>query len=283
MPLTGLESYYRPVDLQSALDLVRTSGPGARFMAAGTDLVLHGGDEITTLIDLAGLDLSYVEERDAGIGIGAMTTLTAVLEHPALTAYLGGLVPEVLRTIGSPMLRNVATAGGNLIRRQPWSDLVPLFLALGATIRHFDGTEHEAALSSLYERSGHRPDDILIEVILPSYGAGAAAAFEKFTRSAVDIALLNCAVWISIDEGRCTTARVYVGATPRPAAAIPSVAGYLEGKELDQQVIAEAARLGATDVATGDDRRASAAYRTHLVEVGIRRCLTRIVKGLEAS
>ncbi len=283
MPLTGLESYHRPVDLQLAVDLIRTSGPGARLMAAGTDLVLHGGDEITTLVDLSGLNLAYVEVGDTRIAIGAMTTLTDVLEHPALATYLGGLIPGVLRTVGSPMLRNAATLGGNLVRRQPWSDLVPLFLALGATIRHFDGTEHHAALSSFYERPGHRPDDILLEVVVPSYGVGVAAAFEKFTRSAVDIALLNCAVWVSADRGTCTTARIYVGATPRPAVDATSVAGYLEGKKLDQRVIAEAARLGATDVTTGDDRRASATYRTHLVEVGIRRCLTRIVRSLEAS
>jgi CO/xanthine dehydrogenase FAD-binding subunit len=246
-------------------------------------VVLHGTHEITALVDLSGLDLAYIEERDNGVAIGAMTTLADLMEHPGLADYLGGIVPMVLRKIGSPLLRNLATVGGNLVRRQPWSDLVPLFLALDVTVRNFDGAEHETQLGELYEQSGHRTDDILVEVALPAYGQGVAAAFEKFSRSAVDIAVLNCAVLVRMERGCCVEARVFVGGTPRSAAAVPAVVELLTGRVLDEEAISEAARIAAAEVPTGDDRRASAAYRTHLVEVGIGRCLRRIVSELEAE
>lgn len=252
-------------------------------MAAGTDLVLHGGDEITTLIDLSDLNLAYVEQRDTGIAIGAMTPLSDLLNHSALATYLGGLIPAVLRTVGSPMLRNVATVGGNLIRRQPWSDVVPLFLALGANARHFDGTEHEETLAEFYGRPGHSPEDILTEIVLPAPKPVAAAAFEKFTRSAVDVALLNCAVFIRTKYDRCVEARVYVGGTPRSAAAVPAVVEMLQGSELDDELISEAARIAAAEVPTGNDRRTTASYRTHLVEVGLGRCLRRIAREVRAA
>ncbi len=280
MSLTHLKAYHRPTDLQSAVDLVRSGTPGTRFMAAGTDLVLHGTHEITALVDLSGLDLAYTEERDNDVAIGAMTTLTDLMEHPGLVDYLGGIVPRVLHKIGTPLLRNLATVGGNLVRRQPWSDLVPLFLALDVTVRLFDGAVHETQLGDLYERAGHQADDILVEVVLPAYGPGVAAAFEKFSRSEVDIALLNCAVLIRTELGRCVDSRVFVGGTPRLAAAVPAVVELLTGRELDDRAISEAARIAAAEVPTGDDRRASAAYRTHLVEVGIGRCLRRIVSEL---
>jgi CO/xanthine dehydrogenase FAD-binding subunit len=252
-------------------------------MAAGTDVMLHGTHEITALVDLSGLDLAYVEERDNGVAIGAMTTLTDLMEHPVLAGYLGGIVPAVLRKVGSPLLRNLATVGGNLVRRQPWSDVVPLFLALGATVRHFDGIEHEETLAELYGKPGHSPEDILTEVVLPAQEPVVAAAFEKFSRSAVDIALLNCAAFVRIERGRCVDSRVYVGGTPRSAAAVPAIVEMLRGRELDDEVISEAARIATAEVSTGDDRRASAAYRTHLVGVGIGRCLRQIAREVGAA
>jgi CO/xanthine dehydrogenase FAD-binding subunit len=283
MPLTHLQTYHRPNDLQSAVDLIQAGAPQVRLMAAGTDLVLHGTHEITGLVDLSGLDLSYIEGRDNGIAIGAMTTLTDLMEHPVLNDYLGGIVPAVLRHVGSPLLRNLATIGGNLVRRQPWSDVVPLFLALGATVRHFDGTEHEETLAELYGKPGHTPEDILIEVVLPVPKPTAAAAFEKFTRSVVDIAVLNCVVFVRSEHERCVEARVYVGGTPRSAAAVPAVVEKLQGRSLDDEVISEAAQIAAAEVPTGNDRRTTAAYRTHLVEVGLGRCLRRIAKEVGAA
>jgi CO/xanthine dehydrogenase FAD-binding subunit len=252
-------------------------------MAAGTDLVLHGGDEITTLIDLSDLNLAYVGAQNHDIAIGAMTTLTDLMEHPILAGYLGGIVPTVIRQVGSPLLRNLATVGGSLVRRQPWSDVVPLFLALGATVRHFDGTKHEETLAGFYGRPGHSPGDILTEIVLPAPKPLAVAAFEKFTRSAVDVALLNCAVFIRTKHDQCVEARIYVGGTPRSAAAVPAVVEMLQGRELDDEVISEAARIAAAEVPTGDDRRASAVYRSHLVGVGIGRCLRRIAMEMEAA
>jgi len=281
MQLTHLRSYARPTDLDSAVELLREGGRGTRIMAAGTDLVLSGSDEVTGLVDLGGLDLAYVEERDGAVAIGAMTTLTELLESPAAAAYLDGVVPEMLRRVGTPLLRNVATAGGNLVRRQPWSDVIPLFRTLGASMRLFDGDVRSGPIDDLYTEAAHLTGTILTEIVLPPQPARTAAAFWKFTRSAVDIATLNCAALIQVDEGRCTRARVFVGATPRLAAAVPSAEAALVGTDLSTAAIATAARAAADEVATGDDLRATSAYRTRLVSVGVTRCLETAQRRLE--
>ena len=281
MQLTHLRSYARPTDLDSAIELLREGGRGTRLMAAGTDLVLSGSDEITGLVDLGGLDLVYVEERDGAVAIGAMTTLTELLEHPAAAAYLDGVVPEMLRRVGSPLLRNVATIGGNLVRKQPWSDVIPLFRALGASITLFDGVERSESVDDLYSEVAHLTGTILTEVVLPRQPAGTAAAFWKFTRSAVDIATLNCAALIQAEEGRCVRARIFVGATPRLAAAVPSAAAALVDTDLSTAAVVAAARAAAAEVSTGDDLRATAAYRTRLVTVGVTRCLEHAKHRLE--
>ena len=281
MQLTHLRSYDRPIDLDSAVELLRAGGRGTRLMAAGTDLVLSGSDEITGLVDLGGLDLAYVEERAGAVAIGAMTTLTELLEHPAATGYLDGVVVEMLRRVGSPLLRNVATVGGNLVRKQPWSDVIPLFRALGASVTLFDGDVWSEPIDDLYAEAAHLTGAILAEIALPPQPAGTAAGFWKFTRSAVDIATLNCAALIQTEEGACVRARVFVGATPRLAAAVPSAEAALVDSDLSAAAIATAARAAADEVPTGDDLRATAAYRTRLVSVGVTRCLEDAKRRLE--
>jgi CO/xanthine dehydrogenase FAD-binding subunit len=283
MQLTHLRSYARPTDLDSAVDLLREGGRGTRLMAGGSDLVLSGSNEITGLVDLGGLDLDYVEERDGAAAIGAMTTLTDLLESPVAAAYLDGVVPEMLRQVGSRLLRNVATVGGNLVRKQPWSDLVPLFSALGASITLFDGEERTGSINDLYAEAAHLKGSILTEVVLPRQPAGAAAAFWKFTRSAVDVATLNCAALIQTEDGTCIRARIFVGATPRLAAAVPSAEAALVGTDLSAAAVAAAARAAADDVSTGDDLRATAAHRTRLVPVGVTRCLEDAKRRLEGA
>ena len=283
MQLTHLRSYARPTDLESAVEVLRGGGHGTRLMAAGTDLVLSGSDEITGLVDLGGLDLAYVEERDGAIAIGAMTTLTELLEHPAAAAYLHGVVPEMLRRVGSPLLRNVATIGGNLVRKQPWSDVIPLFRALGASIMIFDGDRRSEPIDHLYAEAAHLTGSILTEVVLPRQPVGTAAAFWKFTRSAVDIATLNCAALTQTEAGRCIRARIFVGAIPRLAAAVPSAEAALVGTDLSVAAVAAAALAASDEVLSGDDLRATAAYRTRLVSVGVTRCLEHAKRRLEGA
>jgi len=276
MSLSNLQSYLRPADLSSALRQVGDGGSGARLMAAGTDLVLHGGEDVTTLIDLDGLGLSYIEQRHDSIAIGAMTTLTDVLEDPVVERYLGGVIPGMMRQVGSPLLRNLATIGGNLMRRHPWSDIIPLFRALGAEVTLFDGELLSRRLDDLYAHPGHLRGSILTEVVLPPPPDNAAAAFRKFARSTVDVAGLNCAAMVQLDDGRCAEVRLLVGGTPRAAERVCAAEDYLVGEELTAATIAGAAAEAAATVDTGDDMRATASYRTHLVGIGTTRCLEEI-------
>jgi CO/xanthine dehydrogenase FAD-binding subunit len=274
MQLAHLQSYERPADLPAAIDALRSGGRGTRLMAAGTDLLLSGSDEITGLVDLGGLGLSSVEDRDGTLVIGAMTTLSDLLAHPAVASYLGGVVARMLERVGTPLLRNAATVGGNLVRRQPWSDVIPLFRALDASVTLFDGDVRTIPIDDLYEQAAHLTGTILTEIVLPRAPHGTGAAFWKFARSEVDIATLNGAAMITTDGNRCSGARIYIGATPRLAVPASGAAAALVGTDLSDDAISDAAGIAAKEIETGNDLRADAAYRTRLVRVGVSRCLT---------
>lgn len=268
-----VNAYLRPKSLEEAIDALKRGGPAARPLAGGIDLVTTASGGPITLVDLQDLDLATIVPRDGGLRLGAMTTLTEAGEHPAVAAYLDGVIPRTLRRVASPLHRNLSTVGGALASARPWSDVIPLFLALGATVTRYDGAETKLPLADLYPVGQALEGAILTQVDLPSPGPGARAAFWKFSRTGFDIALLNCACVLEFDGGRCVAARVVVGATPRLAARVPAAEEALLEKPFGEETIATAARAAQRAETVGEDRRASAAYRRELVYVGVRSCL----------
>lgn len=93
---------------------------GAEFIAGGTDMLqllqetVRRPDEIT---DINALPLSGVtEEADGAIRIGALTRLQDAADAPALRRGCAA-VAESLDVTASPMVRHMATVGGNLLQR----------------------------------------------------------------------------------------------------------------------------------------------------------------------
>lgn len=269
MSLTGITAYLRPGTLEEALALL---GEQAIAVAGGTDIIRHPHLGVTTLVDLGALPLRYLRQ-DRGFAVGAMATLTDMLEHPGLAGHLDGVIATMLRGVGSPLLRNAATIGGHLARGR-YSDIVPVLLALDTTVTLFDGTERTLLLADYYREGLHRGRALITEVGIPPAGADTAAAFVKFTRVAYDFALLNCAVRLRLGgDGRPAECRVAVGETPALAELIVPAADYLLDGPLDDERVDVAASIAAHEIAAQDDQRASAEYRRHLCRVGVRRCL----------
>lgn len=247
-------------------------GEAARLVGGGTDLVLHPPRGLTTLVDMSRLPLGYVEQRDGALVIGATVTLNEMLRHPLLSGFANGVLPLVLGQLGSPALRNAATIGGHLARRR-LSDLAPVLLVLDAHVRCFDGADHAVPLADFYGSRWRERPIVLTELALPDASRELATGFVRFCRSAFDFAILNCAAAVAVEAGRITLARVAVGETPELARRVPEVEDRLLGGALDDGTVDFAARLARRVVATGPDHRASAAYRSQLVETGVRRSL----------
>jgi CO/xanthine dehydrogenase FAD-binding subunit len=267
-----IRSIVRPATLEEAWER-RCSEPGAsRFLAGGIDIVLYVPPTVSTLIDLAPLGIDAVRREGADVVMGAMATLTDVLESPLVGEVAGGFLCDVLRRVASPLQRNVATLGGAAVRAHPWSDVIPALLVLGARLDVFDGKHSTVELSDARAR-GESPSPLVLAVRLPGASRGGRGAFQKFARTGFDVGVLNCACFAIIERGVCRTVRVAVGGTPSVAQRVPRVEEMLTAKPLSAPQIALAAKLAADAVDVRDDRRATGEYRRVLIAVGVRRCL----------
>lgn len=280
MPSLSITGYLRPDTLDDALAALEQGGVA---VSGGTAVILHPPPGTRTLVDVAGVLPSGIEERAGSFRIGAMTTLTAMLEHPGLAAVYDGVLADMLRLVDSPLLRNAATIGGHLGRGR-LSDVIPLLLALDASVTVTDGGEREMSLEDYYSASLHREPVLVTAVRLPARPHHSAAAFHKFSRTHFDLAMLNGAARIVLgDDGDVGEARVVVGETPSLGRRVAEVEEALAGRPLSPEAIAEAAVLARRIVAVETDGRAGADFRAQLVEVVVGRCLTEAAARLRGG
>ena len=278
MPVTQISAYHRPQSLDAAWRLIRDGGNSTRLLGGGTDLVVNCPEDVHELVDLASTGLRYIKAGEdwaqpGEVRIGAMATFTDLLEHPATTEHAGGVLREMLSHVGSVLHRNGATVGGHLARGR-LSDVVPVLVALDATVVIFDGEHHELSLDEYLTRE--RASHVVTEARLPALPAGSLAAFTRFSRAAFDHALLNACCRCDRDQGQVSTARVVVGESGVLGRRVAAAEDALVGRPLTTEAIGAAAAVARESLDTRGDWVATAGYRRHLAGVAVERCLRSI-------
>src|ERR1700674_2915704 len=108
---------FQPTSIADAQKLLEQHGPDAWVLAGGLDSFDWLKDRIRkpkVVVDLSGIEeLRGVRTAGEGIEIGAMTTLTEVVNHPIIKQNYGLLV-QAAELVASPQIRNQGTIGGNV-------------------------------------------------------------------------------------------------------------------------------------------------------------------------
>jgi xanthine dehydrogenase YagS FAD-binding subunit len=109
--------YTQAQDLSRAVALLEF--PDAMPIAGGTDvlqLLQEGVIAPSDLIDLNALPLTGITQEGGWFRIGALTRLSDIAEDERIRSRFPVLARSLLET-ASPQVRNMATAGGNLLQR----------------------------------------------------------------------------------------------------------------------------------------------------------------------
>jgi aerobic carbon-monoxide dehydrogenase medium subunit len=279
-------AYFAPTTLQEALTLLRQYGSEAKLLSGGQSLIplmklrLAAPAYLIDINRLPGLD--FLQERNGFLRIGALTR-EADLEHSELVRTHYPIVGDTARVIGDPLVRNLATIGGNLAHADPANDHPATLLALGAEVvaTGLDGerTIPIAEFFTDFFTTALRPDEMLTEIRIPAPAAGSGGAYVKLERKVGDFAIVGVAAQVTVDAtGICTRAGIgltNVGPTPLQARQAEVL---LQGQRLDQDSIAQAAQLAAEAARPEADLRGSVAYKRDMVRVLTTRALTRALE-----
>jgi len=271
-------NYLAPTRLDEALSLLT---PQAVPLAGGTDLFLRMERRQTqpdTVVDLKRIPgMDGVEAVDGGVRIGALALMETLSASPLISGPYDALAQSA-RVVGSIQTRNRATVGGNLANASPAADTATPLMALAATVEAADaGGTREIPVDELFVGPGRtalREGELLTAVRVPALPACAGSAFQRCVRTAMDIAVVNCAAFVRLDaDGAVAEARIALGAVgPTPLRA-PAAENRLKGRRLDSAAAVEAVECAVEDASAIDDVRASADYRREMVRVLTRRAL----------
>jgi CO/xanthine dehydrogenase FAD-binding subunit len=275
--------YHEPRTLNEATGLMGEIGREASILAGGTDLLVSMKRRKVSPKHL--VCLSRIEElktlaRDhETLTIGACVTVSELREREEIKADFGGLFTGA-GSLGSPLIRNLATVGGNLVTARPAADLPPPLIAYGATLAlKKDTGERTLALDEFFMGPGEtliEPGEILCSVVLrepPLYSGGGYVKLGM--RRSLEISLVNVAAFFALDgpSGPIQEARVVLGAVaPSPIRSVSSEQ-VLIGERPNETVFEKAGEAASNDAKPIDDFRASAEYRREMVKVLTRRAL----------
>lgn len=283
--------YLRPGSLQEAIALLQEY-PGSRPIAGGTDLLValkEKGVHCDTLVDLKGIPgLGHLREsEDGSVEMGALVTIAELLKSPVIRQRLP-LLASAASLLGSYQVRQRATLGGNLCNASPAAETACPLLAMDARVRLVGPRgERVLRLADFFRAPGQTAlerAEVLVGVECPGVadreGARYGGMYLKLgPRQAMDIAVVNVAVWLGVAGGRCVDARIALGAVGPVPFRARDAEEALVGRPLDAETIERAAVAAQQAARPIDDIRASAWYRREMV----RNLVTRALSGTVAK
>ena len=263
---------------------------GAAFVAGGTNLVpdvLFGRKKIARAVDISRLDeLRFIEEADGKIRIGALATVTDLLESELIRTAAPPLYESALEFAG-PLVRNRASVAGNLMDASPAADLAPPLLVQDAVVELASAEgERSLPLSEFfvdYRKTAVRPEELVTTIVIEPLGMEDRCAYYKLQlRRAMAIAVVGVAVALRMEGSICADAAISLGAVAAVPYRAQAAEACLRGKEVGEAEIEAAAAAAQESARPIDDVRASAAYRKKMCGVLVRRLLKKAMGIPEA-
>ena len=251
-------------------------------MAGGQSLVPMLAFRIASpalLVDLRKLaELRQIKIGQDGVSLGAMVRWRDILDDERL-AKAHPLLVAAVEHVAHYQIRNRGTVGGSLAHADPAAELPGMVITCDAKIVAVgkSGTRTIDAASFFQGPliTALKPDEIISEIRFPAWQAKRRFGFEEFARRRGDFALAAAMLFYDEDGGKAKNAHVgAIGVADRPLR-LPAVEQVLNGKAVDEAVIAEADAAASASVDPADDIHASGAYRKALVGVMVERALRR--------
>jgi aerobic carbon-monoxide dehydrogenase medium subunit len=276
--------YFSPKTLAEAIALLQKHGSDAKILAGGQSLIPLMKLRMASpkrLIDLNRVSgLSYIKEADGFLTIGALTRESEI-DSSELIHKKYPLLADTAAVIGDPLVRNMATVGGNLAHADPANDHPATMLAFGTeVVATGPKGARKIPIGEFFTdvfTTSLKPDEILTEIRIPIPPARSGGAYLKVERKVGDFAAAAVAVQVTLDGN--TVKKVGIGLTnvgPTPIKALRAEKA-LQGKPAEQKNIEEAARIASEEAQPVEDLRGSVDYKRSLIRVLTVRALQKAI------
>lgn len=278
--------YHAPQTLEEAFALLQEHRDEAKILSGGQSLLpllklrLGAAGHLIDIGRIPGLE--YIREEDGFLNIGGRTRESA-LEHSEIVQSRYPLLADTAAVIADPLVRNLATVGGNLAHGDPANDHPATMLAYRAeVVAAGPNGPRTIAIDGFFQglfATALEPEEILTEIRIPQPPPRSGGAYVKLERKVGDFATAASAVQLTLGAGgaveRIGIALTNAGPVPVRAA---DAERLLTGKVPSDELIAEASRQAAAATSPSADRRGAIEYKREMARVLTARAIQRALQ-----
>ena len=273
-------SFYKPDNLQKAINLIADFGDEGRVIAGGHSLIPVMKQRLTDikhLIDLSAIDeLKGIKIKGSSISIGAMTTQVELITNAELFK-VAPVIREASLQIADPQVRNLGTIGGNVANGDPANDMPGLMQLLDATytINGKNGVR-EIKAREFYEGAyftAREDDEILVSI---SFNAPIGGyAYEKQKRKIGDYATAAAGVILNVENGVCSSASIALTNLSDTPVYCSDAVSMLIGKQIDDSLLSEVTKSCVEQSDPVADQRGPVEFKKYVAGIVVNKALKR--------
>jgi xanthine dehydrogenase FAD-binding subunit len=259
-----------PNDLNHLLQELAERTEPALLLAGGTDIIVQRKKGVLPQRDVFCIthlpELKRIGTVDGMIRIGAGVTFTELLESGTVQAGCPFLT-NALKGFASPLIRSLATLGGNIANASPTADSIPPLLVLDAVLELLSASEtrliplHEFYHG--YKVTSLRPDEILRAIRIPDVRDWPGKWYYRKVggRNALAIAKLSIGAYFRVENGQIAEIRVAAGALNEYPRRLSGLETMLLGREPETVTLEEIDEALVSEITPLDDLRSTSIYR----------------------
>lgn len=284
-------TYLAPKSLAEALEVLSKANGEVRPLVGGTDLIDQMRQNRRTpsvVLDVKripeAMRLEYVTGEGLHIGSAVPCTDTAQYAH---VREMYPAIHEACLLVGSVAIQNRASIGGNICNAAPSADTVPSMICHGAwAVVVGPKGRREVRLDEFFKGPGQHvmePDEILLETIVPTPSDNSSSHYLRFIpRNEMDIAVVGVGSLVALAPGtrHCIEARISLASVAPIPVRATAAEGVLEGQDISEELIEQAAERAVEACNPISDIRGSAEYRKALTKVLTRRTIQMCMESL---
>lgn len=258
-----------PRSLAEAYGLLAERGNSIKIIAGGTDLmVLMNAHQLDSseFLDIWRIDeLRGIAEEGPFLRIGALTTYSQLIGSGLVRRYAPSLI-AASRTIGAIQIQNRGTIGGNIVNASPAGDTLPVLAAYGSQVEIGSSRGKEVIpfneFYQGYRQTRLEPDQLVLSVLMPKLAEGERDFFWKVgTRRAQAISKTMIAAKAATRARLIDKISIGVGSVAPTVIRAYQTERLLNGALLDDDLIEQARRMVANEIAPITDLRSTERYR----------------------
>lgn len=284
--MKNLKEFYYPKTLEEALEILSENEASEMLnipVAGSTGIVFSKKPTVKALVDINRIGLDYIKKDRGTVKIGAATVVRKIARSEIIKNMAGGVLSKAAGSIGSILIRNSCTIGGNIADLRIWSDSPSALLVLGAKIK-INSKEKERIIKA-EEFFSQKPSRTLLktemvtEIIIPAPPKNAAGSFIKFGRTKVDYTLMDVSSYFEINDERLINVRIAISGVTLFPKRLKELEKFIEGKIFSEKLLKEIEDKGREEIDPLKTYKASKEYRKHLAGVLLKRSVEESYRG----